>query len=643
MVWDEGVVLYFNKTPAFAELQSSAADIQDEKSFYKWAESSFVDTIYATTEYTPTPKMAGNLNYIIGSVRFTQFRLKREPCRGAEGIFKDLVAKDICFKARHSKLPNYDPWTQSEFGPKKEYKVETLSQKPYTVYGAKEGGLSKYPKMGYKIDFDARNKTKTLLMIDKLKKDKWFAPSDGTAAIIVSFTIYNPLNHRLAHAQLFIEMWETGASNVLSKIFVLRWESEKVMQTLNTFLLVTFFIFLLFTVNEANALWDGHSRRVLSEIMDDPEAWEKLKLSEKPWYHSIFAKIIVTFCYCFTVKGLGSGKDLSDKTKKSVEKVTTATWQYIQGTLSNPYLSDPWNYVELIIGISFFRLYWFHSRIVVLRSIAQTNVKNALADPTGYVDLNDMTESIFQRSDQLALTLIFVFLHGLKAIHRVPYLGIGYRTIAITRTIFSSDILPFYVVVFFLVGGFACSFMFAFGDEVYGYHTFGDAMYNTMLSANGQDVRNMELIESSHWTYAYILIFFLVFFIALLLMNIFIAVVSEVYSKATETAFEDFHKMVDEEMMHEIDHIKVHITQQISKKSLSKNLKMKSTSVDMSLSSAIKKTIRNASISSVNRTKEKELSVGESSEETLRRVVPELLKRNDILMKFKSKHATSDR
>ena len=124
-------------------------------------------------------------------------------------------------------------------------------------------------------------------------------------------------------------------------------------------------------------------------------------------------------------------------------------------------------------------------------------------------------------------------------------------------------------------------------------------------------------------------------------MNIFIAVVSEVYSKATETAFEDFHKMVDEEMMHEIDHIKVHITQQISKKSLSKNLKMKSTSVDMSLSSAIKKTIRNASISSVNRTKEKELSVGESSEETLRRVVPELLQRNDILMKFKSKRATS--
>eukprot|EP00942_MAST-04A_sp_MAST-4A-sp1_P006704 g6704.t1 len=82
-------------------------------------------------------------------------------------------------------------------------------------------------------------------------------------------------------------------------------------------------------------------------------------------------------------------------------------------------------------------------------------------------------------------------------------------------------------------------------------------------------------------------------------------------------------------------------TQQISKKSLSKNLKMKSTSVDMSLSSAIKKTIRNASISSVNRTKEKELSVGESSEETLRRVVPELLQRNDILMKFKSKRATS--
>ncbi len=438
-----------------------------------------------------------------------------------------------------------------------------------------------------------------------------------------------------AYAQLVIEMWETGASNVVSKIFVLKWESESMMKATNTFLLITFIVFLVFTVNEVNALWDGHSRRVLSEIMDDPEAWEKLKLSEKPWYHSIFAKVIVTFCYCFTVKGLGDGKDLKDKTKQSVQKVTTATWQYIRGALSNPYLSDPWNYVELIIGSFFFRLYWFHTRVVILRSQAQIDVKNALDDPKSYIDLNDITESIFQRQDQLALTLIFVFLHGLKAIHRIPYLGIGFRTIAITRTIFSSDILPFYVVLLFLVSGFAFSFMFAFGDEVYGYHTFVDAIYNTLLTANGQDVRNMELIEGSHWSYAYVLIFFLIFFLALLLMNIFIAVVSEVYAKATETAFEDFHKMVDEEMMHEINHIKVHITTQITKKNITKHLNVKSTSTDMSLSTAIKKTIRNASISSVNRTKEKERSVGESSEETLRRVVPELLKRNAVVMKLK--------
>ncbi len=635
MLWDEGVVLYFNKTPAFTELHESASGIKDDASFYAWAKGPFINTLFETAEYNPIPKMAGKLNYIIGSVRFTQFRLKQEPCQGAKGIFKNLVKNNICFKRRHSRILNYNPWSSSAFGPNLEYQATKLSNKPFTVYGAKEGGKGSYPSNGFKIDFDARNKTKTLLVMNKMEKDKWFSPADGTAAIIVSFTIYNALNHRVAHAQLVIEMWETGASNVVSKIFVLKWESESMMKATNTFLLITFIVFLVFTVNEVNALWDGHSRRVLSEIMDDPEAWEKLKLSEKPWYHSIFAKVIVTFCYCFTVKGLGDGKDLKDKTKQSVQKVTTATWQYIRGALSNPYLSDPWNYVELIIGSFFFRLYWFHTRVVILRSQAQIDVKNALDDPKSYIDLNDITESIFQRQDQLALTLIFVFLHGLKAIHRIPYLGIGFRTIAITRTIFSSDILPFYVVLLFLVSGFAFSFMFAFGDEVYGYHTFVDAIYNTLLTANGQDVRNMELIEGSHWSYAYVLIFFLIFFLALLLMNIFIAVVSEVYAKATETAFEDFHKMVDEEMMHEINHIKVHITTQITKKNITKHLNVKSTSTDMSLSTAIKKTIRNASISSVNRTKEKERSVGESSEETLRRVVPELLKRNAVVMKLK--------
>ena len=68
--------------------------------------------------------------------------------------------------------------------------------------------------------------------------------------------------------------------------------------------------------------------------------------------------------------------------------------------------------------------------------------------------------------------------------------------------------------------------------------------------------------------------------------------------------------------MHEISRLTVHVSE--------KNT-MKSSSTDMSLSAAIKKTIKHASISSVNRTKEKERSLGESAEETLRRVLPEVL------------------
>ena len=66
---------------------------------------------------------------------------------------------------------------------------------------------------------------------------------------------------------------------------------------------------------------------------------------------------------------------------KSGEDVQTATWQYVRGALLNPYLADPWNYVELIIGVCFFRLYYFHSRTVSLRNEVSTNVKIALEDP----------------------------------------------------------------------------------------------------------------------------------------------------------------------------------------------------------------------------------------------------------------------
>ena len=576
-----------------------------------------MDTIFSTQEYNPTPKMAGNLNHIIGSVRLTQFRLKQKPCEGANDIFKAIVKNDICFHKRHSTLPRHNPWTEEPFGPNLEYKIAKLSNKRTTIYGAKEGGLSTYPSRGFNVDFDARNKTSAMLIIQKLEKDKWFAPGNGTAAVMATFTVYNALNHRLAHFRVIIEMWETGASKVISKVFVLRWIPDAEVKNLNALLICTFVIFIAFTVSEINDFWDGHSRQVLSQIMDDPEAWDKLKLGEKPWYHTLFAKVIVTFFYCFAVKGFGSGKTIKDKTRKGIKKVQTATWQYVRGALANPYLADPWNYVEIIIGVCFFRLYYFHSRTVLLRSEVSKSVKLALEDSVHYVDLNDITETIFQRQDELALTLVFVFLHGLKAIHRIPYLGIGYRTIAITRTIFSSDILPFYVVLAFLVSGFAFSFMFAFGDEVYGYHTFVDAVYNTLLISNGQDVRNMEMIESSHWTYAYAFIIMIILFMALLLMNIFIAVVGEVYSKATESAFEDFHLLVDEEIMHDINRVTVHFSEDASI--------VKSTSTDMSLSAAIKKTIRQASISSVNRTKEKERSLGESAEETLRRVIPDIL------------------
>ena len=90
--------------------------------------------------------MAGNLNHIIGSVRLTQFRLKKRPCEGANDIFKALVKNDVCFEKRHSNLPRHNPWTEEPFGPNLEYQISKVSSKKTTIYSTRRIKFGLYIK-----------------------------------------------------------------------------------------------------------------------------------------------------------------------------------------------------------------------------------------------------------------------------------------------------------------------------------------------------------------------------------------------------------------------------------------------------------------------------------------------------------------
>ena len=95
-------------------------------------------------------------------------------------------------------------------------------------------------------------------------------------------------------------------------------------------------------------------------------------------------------------------------------------------------------------------------------------------------------------------------------------------------------------------------------------------------------------------------------------MNIFIAVVSEVYGDEMAAAMVRFNDQIDDYVMEIMETTRTDF----------KN------SEGMTLATAVKKTIRTAAVSSIERTKQKAQSVGETREETMRRVLPEILNGN---------------
>ena len=123
--------------------------------------------------------------------------------------------------------------------------------------------------------------------------------------------------------------------------------------------------------------------------------------------------------------------------------------------------------------------------------------------------LNDLSYFEYNLRDHLALLLVFVFIHGLKAIQKIPYWGIGYRTLAITNTIVAAAIVPFYIVLGFLI----CSF----GDEVGEYHNLLSVFWAVFMMNNGQDPQAADTLLSANWLSSISMITMISFFLTVVL------------------------------------------------------------------------------------------------------------------------------
>ena len=147
------------------------------------------------------------------------------------------------------------------------------------------------------------------------------------------------------------------------------------------------------------------------------------------------------------------------------------------------------------------------------------------------------------------ISVIFVLsgVQSLSLFQNLPFLGP--RVMAITSTIFSMQVIPFYFFLFLMLGILALGLQFAFGNEMADYNYFYHSFENTWYVLFGDFGIGFENMQESSLIVAYLVLFVSSLLFTLVMMNIFIAVVTMVYESALESANKKFEtNIVDRDM-----------------------------------------------------------------------------------------------
>jgi hypothetical protein len=587
----------FMQMNSIQSMAEQAKEIDSPDALYGYLSGSIVPTFFSA-QANEQP-MVEELNFVIGAIRVHQCRHNMVNCGKDENSVMSKLGQSACIKidrGDYSTAPIKGPDDSNAQGFKH---VQVKTRVPVTIIGATNGGEKQYPSSGYIVDLDTTNRSVAFSTIQGLKTYNWVSPKEGTAVVNVFFSLYNPHTHQVATARTTVEFWATGGTNVVNKIWILDWEEPGKNKPTFTLFFISFVVFMGFFAMEMLAWWKGHVEAVMTEIFDGATSYKRLKLSIKK-------QVYIALCGCCLSPG---------KKRNKVRSFLV----YCKGALGNKYWQDPWNILEIIVSLSFFVSFDYFLSLNHARMVAQKDMANAVTDPSQFINLNDLTHFSAALRDQLGSLIVIVFFHALKAIQRIPYFGIGYRTLAITQTITSGAIVPFYIVLAFLMLGYSLGFMFAFGDESRSYFDQADSFRSVFTMNNGGDAEDFETLTASNWTAAIMLVTSLSFFLTVVLMNIFIAVVSEVYNESVAEAIFIFNSYID-----------AHLVQD-----------MKTSFLDgshVTVSKALSKTVNEVSKPSVDKLKQKESCADETREQTMRRVMPEIMLGSKILGAAKKKN-----
>ena len=150
------------------------------------------------------------------------------------------------------------------------------------------------------------------------------------------------------------------------------------------------------------------------------------------------------------------------------------------------------------------------------------NTEETFVTLVEYGRLTDAAQS------SLALLFLLHSFHMLKMLSEVEIMGIGPNVLAIKKTIVSSQMWPFYLILLTLLFGLAMSSHVAFGNQVDSYHTATKSFLNVFQLTFGDfDISFDSMMKSKE---VFTMVFWiLTFAMTMVMMNVMIAVVSDVY------------------------------------------------------------------------------------------------------------------
>jgi len=579
---------------SFGGIQKTIMDARNTDQIMQWLKGPLIDTVwyshgdalgnlctvdaYGYDSSVCKYQYVQNYNILLGGVVIRQLRVSPQSCTSGFDIntlpsyaaddYDSLSGSgtDICYKSysagTRQTTDYYDStgtnrWVYSE-AKDVEHKTDPQSFSDFVPAKSLYTG-EEYPGGGYEVHLPISHKDNATATIEKMVSTEWF--DQGTRAIFIEFSTYNPMSYEFTTARIMIESTELGSIYVTPKFssidiyrYNLNTPNDIWMRALEIILLIFVFFFIIQKCQLVyNEQWTYAMRfvgspqvirsdheKMLKEVFDElasDEYGSRVTPESRVQRAELFDRLIdahdiVHFVHKHVYNGSPTYKTIFLwSLNRAIRR--TISWEEFKAYLSptpdqlgfggaNAFESSFWEIADLLNLFLFtysiyMRLHWHTSEQVL-----NYNLENAV---TTYYDLQGVASYLDQQSNLLGANALLTAFKLLKYFQTQSAVNSVWQTVK-----YASDFMMYFFIIFFVI-----LFMFAFcGITLFGTHLRNWAdIPNTMTTliciVLGQFNYNQIKEVESDFAMIYFLSF--IFIIYLILINMILAIIGNSYRK----------------------------------------------------------------------------------------------------------------